>query len=185
VSVVILNQVNGMLTHQNCVLSSFGKDQTNLITYQFNQQGFRNNLNFNFVPDHAIFGCSLVFGIGVPDHEIFPSMFENSQNYGLAGNYDNHDVMAALEQFLSSDLYSKQTKIAVVWHSRDSECLEEFYLKLINYDSIVHFYCGQKLPNNNCYSYPSNLDLDVSGSHPGPRSHYMFYKMLCAIFNQL
>jgi hypothetical protein len=183
-SIAVVNHVDGMSKHQNHVLNSFGKDQTNLVSYQFNQQGFRSNLNFDFIPAHAFFGCSLVFGIGVAQHEIFTSLFTNSQNYGLAGNYDNHDVMSVLERFLSSELYSEQTKIAVVWHSRDHECLEEFYLKLNNYNNIIHFYCGQQLSYNNCYSYPADIDLDVSSTHPGPKSHYVFYKMLCAIFNQ-
>jgi hypothetical protein len=28
------------------------------------------------------------------------------------------------------------------------------------------------------------LDQDVSGTHPGPRSHKVFSQMLCAIFDQ-
>jgi hypothetical protein len=182
-SAQVLNHVPEMRVNQGKILSSFGKDSSGLITYQFNQQGFRGNQDFDSVPAHAFFGCSLVFGIGVDQQHIFSSQFDASHNYGLAGKYDNHDVMQVLENFLASDLYNGNTHMAVVWHSRDSDCLSEFYDRLQNH-RITHFYCGTPLDQPRCYAVPPQLDQDVSRSHPGPKTHLMFGKMLCALFGQ-
>ena len=182
-SATVVNHVSGMLQNSGKTLRVFGKDQTELVSYQFNHQGFRSTNDFDFVPDHAFFGCSLVFGIGVDQNQTFPYLFNNSHNYGLAGTYDNHDIMTVLEKFLSSSVFSLQTKIAVVWHSRDSECLEQFYDRLKDYN-IEHFYCGTPLTQQRCYAFPRQLDQDVSGTHPGPKLHKVFSRMLCDIFNQ-
>ena len=58
----ILNHVPGMIKNQGQIIESFGKDCTGQINYQFNQQGFRGILDFDFMPEYAFFGCSLVFG---------------------------------------------------------------------------------------------------------------------------
>jgi hypothetical protein len=179
----ILNNVSGMRQHQGRSIKKFGKDCTGLVTYHFNKQGFRGNKDFDFVPDYAFFGCSLVFGIGVTQENIFPSFFERSHNYGLAGNYDNHDIMQVMQNFLSSDLYHKDTHIAVVWHERDQDSLLDFYRNLSGY-KIQHFYCGTGLSEPRCHSFPLQLDHDVSSSHPGPKTHKMFSKMLCALFDR-
>jgi hypothetical protein len=180
---MIINHVPSMIDYQNQIVNSFGKDQTGQINYQFNQQGFRGSTNFNFIPDYAFFGCSLVFGIGVPEQLTFPYLFNHAHNYGLAGSYDNHDIMLLLENFLNSELYAPQTKIAVVWHSRDADCLDDFYSKLKQY-LIIHFFCGQCLPYVNCYSTPANLDYDVSNTHYGVNSHRVLWKTLNCLFQQ-
>jgi len=182
-SAQVLNHVPGMLEFRGQTLTQFGKDTTGLISYPFNQQGFRSPTDFDRAPDHAFFGCSLVFGVGVDQQHIFPSLFENSHNYGLAGNYDNHDVMTVLEQFVASGFYNDQTRMAVIWHSRDSDCLPEFYDRLRQYN-IVHFYCGTPLVQPRCYACPPQMDQDVSQSHPGPRTHLLISRMLCAVFDQ-
>jgi len=177
----IINHLDHMIQQRGQTLSTFGKDSTGKISYQINDQGFRGAKNFDVAPDYAFFGCSLVFGIGVPEKQTFPYLFENSQNYGLAGQYNNHDVMQVLEKFLQSDLYNNKTHVAVVWHARDSDCLEDFYFKLKSYN-IIHFFCGKPLNYQNCYPAPPNQDFDVSGTHYGINSHRILWKTLCALF---
>lgn len=179
----IINHVPGMLQNLGRTVHEFGKDSTGLIQYQFNKQGFRGSKDFDFVPDYAFFGCSLVFGVGVKQDQTFPYLFDHSQNYGLAGDYDNHDIMQSLKAFLFSEIFSTKTKIAVVWHSRDHECLPDFYQQLKDYN-ITHFYCGSPLEHSRCHAFPQQLDRDVSGTHPGPHTHKIFSRMLCAIFDQ-
>jgi hypothetical protein len=182
-STEVVNHVSGMVKNLGKKLHSFGKDSTGLVTYQFNQQGFRNHRDYEFIPDYAFFGCSLVFGVGVDYEKIFPTLFTNSHNYGLAGHYDNHDIMQILKKFTASDLCGSRTQIAVVWHSRDSDCLPQFYDQLKDLN-ITHFYCGEPLPLPRCYRFPRQLDQDVSGTHPGLKTHLAFSKMLCAIFDR-
>ena len=183
-STAVVNHVPGMICNSGKKLYAFGKDSTGLIAYQFNQQGFRSNQDFDFVPSYAFFGCSLVFGVGVDHSSLFSSFFPNSQNYGLAGNYTNHDIMFVLENFLKSNFYNNHTRISVVWHQRDADCLSEFYKKLQNFE-IIHFFCGQPLNQPRCYPTPWQLDTDVSGTHPGIKTHKTISKILCALFNQL
>jgi hypothetical protein len=180
---VVENHVSGMIQHSRSTIYSFGKDSTGKIEYRFNQQGFRGK-NFDFVPEYAFFGCSMVFGIGVPENQTFVYSFPSSQNYGLAGRYDNHDVMLVLQRFISSDLYTSKSNLAVVWHIRDSKCLESFYNQLCSYHNLVHFFCGDPLPYQRCFPVPREMDQDVSSTHPGPKSHYFFHRVLSSIFSK-
>ena len=69
----VTNHVYGMIQHKGQTINQFGLDQTGTINYQFNQQGFRAPIDFDFIPNYAFFGCSLVFGIGVSREYTFPS----------------------------------------------------------------------------------------------------------------
>ena len=178
---MITNHVTGMIQNKCQILNSFGKDQTGLISYQFNNQGFRSNSDYDFVPAYAFFGCSMVFGIGVPNEETFAYKFNNSQNYGLAGEYDNHDVMTTIENFVSSSLYSPSVKMLVVWHIRDSAALDDFYKKLKHFN-IFHFYCGNPLPYERCFPIVKNLDHDVSNTHLGPKTHNFYHRVFNSLF---
>lgn len=179
----VINHVPGMIELAGKTVDKFGKDQTGQIQYSFNRQGFRSSVDYCNSPDYAFFGCSLVFGVGVDQQHLFSALFNNSHNYGLAGEYNNHDVMTVLKTFLMSDLYHCTTNIAVVWHSRDSDCLPEFYNQLRDYN-IKHFYCGTSLKQPQCYRFPPQQDQDVSDTHPGPKTHHMFSKMLWDLFDQ-
>lgn len=171
------------VTIANQTLTQFGKDTTGKISYTFNQQGFRSDKDYNFVPTYAFFGCSLVFGIGVPIEKVFTNLFNNSQNYGLSGEYNNDSVFDVINSYLKSNIYSSSTKLAVVWTDRNEENLDSYYHSLNEYN-IIHFFCGKKLPYNKCYPILANIDLDVSNTHMGVKSHYAFYKTLCSLFNQ-
>lgn len=178
----LINHVSGMHQCRGLTLDRFGKDTTGTIQYVFNKQGFRSSVDYVDVPSVAFFGCSLVFGIGVAQQKITSSYFANSHNYGLAGTYNNHDIYQTIDAFRCSSLY-KPTPCVVVWHSRDSENLQQYYenLKDIN---IYHFFCGQKLSYANCFAMIKNIDSDVSNTHMGPDTHKMFYRTVCALLNR-
>lgn len=184
-SVELINSpVIPMWNNRSATVQKFGKDQTGTVDYQFNSQGFRSNVDYNFVPDYAVFGCSIVFGIGVPLKDTFAGQFESIHNYGLASNYDSTDCFNVVQQFVSSKWYNENTKMAVIWTDRGQEILPEYVEKLQQY-RMIHFFCGNRLNLANCYSVKSNLDLDVSGTHPGPRTHKFIYKLLCPLFDRL
>ena len=180
---MIDNQVAGMFCNRNQVTHVFGKDSTGQVEYKFNRQGFRANFDFDFVPEYAFFGCSLVFGVGVPVNQTFAAKFSNYHNYGLAGSYTNKDIMHTLDNFVSSDFYNHQTKIAVIWHKNNPENLENFYNSLPT-ERIIHFFCSNKLPFKNCYSAIKNIDLDVSGTHMGPKTHNIYFKTMHSLFDR-
>lgn len=179
----ITNCVSDMWKHRGNTVDAFGKDQTHTITYTFNQQGFRSKQDYNWTPKVALFGCSLVMGIGVDQSMITSAYFEDCQNYGLAGRYTNQDILHTIENFVNSDLYNPATNIAVVWTDRDAEVLEAYYtsLKKLN---IIHFFCGPTLNHPQCYKFISHVDMDASNTHPGAVTHKTFYKILCSLFNQ-
>ena len=174
----VINPVLGMYEHRGQTVNQFGLDKTGTIQYQFNQQGFRSDLDFDFVPDWAFFGCSFVAGIGVPIKKTFASKFSNSQNYGVFGIYHNHDIREIIQRFQNSKIFSPQTKMAVFWSDRDCNLLETYYQELCHLD-IRFFFCGSPLPHFRCYRVISNLDLDVSGTHMGPMTHEFLYRVLC------
>ena len=181
-SVDLTCHVPGMQQYRNQQLDQFGKDTTGQVQYTFNQQGFRSQVDYNTSPSVAFFGCSLVFGIGVSQDKITTSYFANCHNYGLAGQYDNHDTYQTIKRFTASKLYCN-TPMIVVWHSRDSENLDQYYDDLKNLH-IYHFFCGTPLPHHNCFAMIKHTDTDVSQTHMGPASHQFFYKITCALLNQ-
>ena len=170
----------------NCkgtTVREFGRDRTGQISYTFNQQGFRSNREFDFVPDYAFFGCSIVVGIGVPIEKTFASQFENSQNYGVCGNYDNSHILDIILNFSNSACFRPQTKLFVLWTNRDSNNLLDFYRRL-EHLNITHMFCGPRLDQDKCYSMITNVDWDVSGTHPGEKTHQILYKMICPALNR-
>jgi len=157
-----------------------GFDTTGKIQYQFNNQGFRSDRDFDFVPDWCFFGCSFVLGIGVPNDQIFASRFANSHNYGMCGAYDNKLIQETVQQFLKSDLFSPHTQMAVFWADRDNDLLESYYQNF-QHLNMKFFFCSTPLPHKNCYKIIQNMDLDVSGTHMGPKTHEFLYRVICRI----
>jgi hypothetical protein len=174
----VINPVSGMYQHRGQMVNQFGLDKTSLVEYRFNQQGFRSDRNFDFVPDWAFFGSSFVAGIGVSIEQTFASKFDNSQNYGVCGTYYNQDIYKIIQSFLNSKLFSTKTKMAVFWTDRDCELLDDYYRALSHLD-MRFFFCGASLPHPQCYRVISNLDSDVSGTHMGPKTHEFLYRALC------
>jgi len=173
----VTNHVPRMIQHKGQTINQFGKDQTGTINYEFNQQGFRSPVDFDFIPDHAFFGNSLVFGIGVAYEYTFPGMFNLSHNYGLAGSYNNDDTFIIIENYLSSDAYSSKTKKAVVWTNRNDENIDS-YSKQLSEQGFVQLFCGDLMPYKNCFRAVANVDSDVSGTHMGIKTHLATYRIL-------
>ena len=176
----ITNRIPRMYDLRGQSVDRMGKDTTGKIQYQFNNQGFRSDRDFDFVPDWCFFGCSHVFGIGVPYEQIFASKFSNSHNYGVCGDYDNKHIQETIQQFVNSELFSPHTKMVVFWTDRDSDLLES-YCENLWHLNMKFFFCSPPLPHKNCHKMIPNLDLDVSGTHMGPKTHEFLYRTICRI----
>jgi len=179
----VTNHVSRMIRHQGQTVNQFGSDQTGTIDYQFNQQGFRSPIDFDFVPDYAFFGCSSVFGIGVANDYIFPSMFPRAHNYGLAGVYNNDDAFLIIDNYLHSVAFNSSAKKFVYWTDRDTKLLDR-YSKQLSELGFIQAFCGDKMPYKNCFSGVPNVDTDVSNTHMGVATHLITYKLLCKLFRQ-
>lgn len=181
---VINSPVAKMWQNRSSRVQTFGKDQTGTVDYCFNSQGFRSNVDYDFVPEYAFFGCSIVFGIGVPQKDIFAGQFNSVHNYGLASNYTNTDCFNTIEQFVKSKWYNQETKLAVIWSDRDQDLLPTYIEKLQPY-RMIHFLCDNQLTLDNCHTLKSNFDYDASNTHPGPKTHKFIHRVLCHLFNLL
>jgi len=162
-------------------VNKWGKDQTGLITYKLNNQGFRSSVDYTWLPDFAFFGASTVFGIGVPEDKTMVSYFPNAHNYGLAGNYLNRDSIVNLKNFITSTNYHN-TKIIFFWVDRPgqediSELIKEVEKFNIN---IKHISQGKKYPN--AINLMPQIDSDVSSSHPGVKTHMIWAKTIKLMF---
>lgn len=178
----VINHVPGMIELAGKTVDKFGKDSTGSIQYSFNNQGFRSLFDYCDTPDYAFFGCSLVFGIGVNEQQTFAGMFANSHNYGLAGSYTNQDVFKVIQNF--DQIYSNPAiKKVVFWTDRDQHLLLDYSPELVK-KGFIQFFCGELLPYQNCFQMIPQVDMDVSQTHMGSKSHAMMYKILCALFNQ-
>lgn len=176
--------IDEMWKNRSTTVQTFGKDQTGTVDYCFNSQGFRSNIDYNFAPEYAVFGCSIVFGIGVSYKDTFAGQFESIHNYGLASNYTNTDCFNTINQFVTSKWYSPQTIMAVIWSDRDQELLPNYVEKLQQY-RIIHLFCGTQPDFPNCYKLKQNFDHDASNTHPGPLTHKFIHRSLCQLFDLL
>lgn len=163
---------------RDTVQLKWGKDQTGLIEYQFNTQGFRGSRDYSWAPTHAFFGNSVVFGVGVPCNETMVSYFLNAHNYGLSGNYMNWHSIENLKRYTASPFYDPETKIVFLWIERPGiENIPELIdqVNAIRTD-VLHISMGNKYPT--AINLMPSIDYDVSGTHPGPKSHRMWAKTI-------
>lgn len=158
------------------ILRQWGKDSTGLIEYKINDQGFRSPHNYDTVPNYAFFGNSIVFGIGVEQPHILTSHFENSQNYGLSGSYMNHHSVTNLQRFVASELHKEYTKIIFFWIDRPEPIQDMIDSVNKIAPGVLHISSGQK--RQGAINLMPNVDDDVSGTHPGPRTHSMWAKTI-------
>jgi hypothetical protein len=169
-----------ILSYLNETVDQFGLDCTGQVQYCFNQQGFRDTKNFDQAPDYALFGCSAVFGIGVDQRFVASCQLPNAYNFGLAGNYTNHDIYQTIMEFLKSQWYSPSTQMSVVWTDRDQECLPEYVNSFSNV-LLYHFFCGELISGDRNFKFPPRLDLDSSRTHMGTQSHKLYAKILWSL----
>jgi hypothetical protein len=164
-------------------VNKWGKDQTGLIEYRFNELGFRSDVEYTTSPDYAIFGASVVFGVGIPLEQTICSLLPNCQNYGLSGNYYNHHSVDNLKKFINLPLYQEGTKIVFFWIDRPGVEDIESMIKEVNLicNNILHINLGSKVPG--AINLFPHVDLDVSGTHPGPQTHIKWAKTIELIFN--
>ena len=175
----VVNHVKGMYENKGTTVNKFGLDQSGLVSYQFNQQGFRSDVDYNFAPEQAFFGCSYTFGIGVPLAQVFTSAFPGSHNYGLAGDYNDDDTAQIIEKFTLSDVYHTKLPCVVIWKKK-SELAKHWVGQ-----NFWHFFCGDVLPHVNCYKVIPNQDIDVSKTHAGPATHALMSKIICQCLSRL
>ena len=179
---MIENCYQPALDHAGQTVNRWGKDQTGLIQYQFNSQGFRSATDYSQVPDLAFFGNSIVFGIGVPLDQTMVSQFKHSQNYGLAGGYMNHHSVTNLINFVHSQLYGPKTRIVFFWIDRD-EPIEQMISEVNSIaPNVLHISSGQK--RRGAINLMPHRDHDVSGTHPGPQTHVMWAKTIQQLLNR-
>ena len=179
--------MNSAISVNNCYLPAWqqrgqtvtrwGKDQTGLISYQINAQGFRHQRNYDWAPRTAIFGNSIVFGVGVDYDSILCNLLPDTQNYGLSGtDYFNHHSVTNLAQFVATPLYQPSTQIVFFWIDRDEGI--DGQIQLVNQlcPGTLHISSGQ--PRAGAVNLMPQVDQDVSGTHPGPRTHQVWARTI-------
>mgnify|MGYP003658098618 CR=1 FL=1 len=170
---------------RNTIQPKWGKDQTGIIEYQFNSQGFRGSCSYSWVPTHAFFGNSAVFGVGVNYDKIFASQFTNAHNYGLSGNYMNWHSIENLKKYMASPFHTLSTKIVFVWIDRPEVENIPVLIDQVNTlrSNVLHITMGDKYPT--AINLMPSIDYDVSGTHPGPKSHRMWAKTIKLLLNNV
>lgn len=90
-----------MKTLANSTVKCFGYDQTNTVTYCFNELGFRNN--YSTSPSINVIGNSVTFGIGLEEQQTFGYLLSQKlnlpcNNFGFGCYFhENHDHLTNLE----------------------------------------------------------------------------------------
>jgi hypothetical protein len=155
---------------------AWGKDQTGLIEYRFNSQGYRHPRTYDWPAQWAFFGNSIVFGVGVAESQTLTSYFEHSQNYGLSGLYMNHHSVTNLQNFVQSACCAPNTKIVFFWIDRDEDIQSLIQQVQMLAPGCLNISSGVKRPGT--INLMPHKDVDVSGTHPGPLSHEMWAKTI-------
>ena len=153
-----------------------------MITYKLNNQGFRHDQDYNWTPSYAFFGSSALFGIGVKNTDILVSQFDNSQNYGIAGEYLNQDSVTNLENFLNSKIYNDSVKLIFFWVERTAEDIDTLidYVYTLN-TKVLHISQGNKYTKT--INLMPQIDTDASNTHPGPGTQLIWAKSIKLLLN--
>lgn len=164
--------------HRGKTVNQWGKDNTGLIEYRFNNQGFRHHSDYNWTPKIAIFGNSIVFGVGIPKDQILCSILPDCQNYGLSGNYMNWHSVENLKQFVKIH----NSRIVFFWIGRN-EPIEDM-IQEVNAvaPNVLHISSGEK--QKGAINLMPAKDADVSGTHPGPKTHAMWARTIELLLNR-
>lgn len=162
---------------RNSTVMSWGKDTTGTVSYLFNSQGFRGG-EYNYPAEWAFFGCSAVFGVGVPENLTLPSHFESAHNYGLSAGYLNRHSVNNLKEFVKTPQYTEKTRIVFFWIDRPGqEEIPEMVAEVNNcISNVLHISMGQKY-DCTINLFP-NIDFDASGTHPGPQTLKLWAKTI-------
>lgn len=157
---------------------AWGKDQTGQIAYTFNNQGFRDVVDYTWAPDIAFFGNSILFGVGMPRENILVSFFPGSQNYGLSGNYLNHHSVQNFQRFIQQGFCQSHTKLVFFWIERPGiENIPELVRQVNSlHSNVLHISSGEKYTG--CINLVPSIDSDVSGTHPGPKTHRIWARTI-------
>jgi hypothetical protein len=167
--------------HRDQTVFRWGKDQTGLIEYRFNSQGYRSYKTYDSPATWAFFGNSIVFGIGVCESNILTSYFEGSQNFGLAGNYLNQHSVTNLANFLKSPCCKPDTRLVFFWIDRETEDIDFLINKVDQMtDRCLHISSG--IRRTKTINLMPPRDQDVSGTHPGPATHRMWAKAVRLLY---
>lgn len=162
-------------------VNAWGKDSTGLIKYTFNNQGFRSDVDYNWVPEYAFFGNSSVFGVGVNNDQSLCSNFNRAQNYGISGRYLNQHSVTNLENFIKSSYYRPDVKIVFFWIGRPSEDIESM-IEYVNtlHKGIINIMSGKKRKGG--INLMPHIDQDISQTHPGPKTYQIWAKTIKLLF---
>jgi len=177
---MIQNSNKFLFDARGTTVTRWGKDQTGTINYKLNNQGFRGDQDYDRSPSYAFFGSSAIFGIGINNKDILVNQFDNSQNYGLAGEYLNQDSITNLKNFLKSNLYTN-TRIVFFWVERNNEDIPTLvkYIDALA-PNVLHISQGPQYPG--LINLMPQIDQDVSNTHPGPQTHRLWANTIKALF---
>jgi len=166
---MFVNPNQDMYDQRNQTVSAWGKDNTGKIKYTFDQYGFRNHNDYKVSPKYVFFGCSLLFGIGVENQDVFTSKFQ-CWNFGLAGKYSEDEILECFNEFKKLQI---DCKIVFVWRNKDMMK----GLTLPEGENIYHC-LPYRSPHKQHLRLLQTIDHDASGTHFGPKSHLKFSKLL-------
>ena len=89
----------------------------------------------------------------------------------------NHHSVTNLSNFVKSECFQPHTHIVFFWIDRDSEDINQLIQQVnVLAPGCLNISSGQKRPG--AINLMPNKDLDVSGTHPGPRTHEMWAKTI-------
>tara|TARA_R100000027_G_scaffold45370_1_gene34402 strand:+ start:26 stop:541 length:516 start_codon:yes stop_codon:yes gene_type:complete len=163
------NPNQAMYNARGSTASMWGKDSTGLVKYTFDRYGFRNHNDYSTTPDYVFFGSSLLFGVGVDKNDVFTNEF-NCWNFGLAGKYNERQILDCYEKFKNLQI---DCKIIFVWRASHPVPDIDFG------DQNTIYHClPYKTPQKNHVRLLDYVDYDVSGTHWGVKTHQKFHKML-------
>jgi len=165
-------------------VTTFGWDQTGQIQYNFNKLGYRSSFEYIAPPKYAFFGCSSVFGLGVSEKQRFTSYFVDSYNFGIETNniknqpkrfivYNNLTILNTIIEFSQSTFYNDNVIGIVLWTDRPKEDIDTLINNCPDNFQLLHFKLGSH-NSKKCKYLPGNIDMDVSNTHAGPKTHKLW-----------
>lgn len=185
--------LSNQIKYANSTVTKYGNDNSGIIEYKFNNNGFRNSTDFLKNPDIIFAGGSISFGIGLSNDDCYKTIVSTTLNksywdLSYAGEYyDNNMIYTTV---LAMHKIVGDVPVVIQWVSdlRSDSISKKIYSYIDQLNTLfskcIHIFIdGRESKQSLDLRYfglanPIWIDTAACGTHPGKKTHQGIAKMI-------
>lgn len=188
---IMIKALSPQFNYAGNTIDSYGFDTTKTIQYKFNSSGFRSTDEYESTPDMIFSGGSISFGIGMSLELCYPFLVSDqlkNTHWNISYAADGYNNKVIYDTIINLEVIAP---IIIQWVSdlRDPKYSVSNFISEVNkkFPIAIHMLIDGREDRHNYKEStlvdlvnPIKLDLDVSGTHFGAKTHLAIAKYLIA-----